>query len=105
MQEGRAMTTVGSYTYAEARDFIYQTFFQQWIDPSVGWPSVLTTIPYVALPAAPDPRAPVVIWDQEIPSDDPPISVVEAYVTVRHSDGVQASLRGEKGRRWQRTGV
>lgn len=94
--------TVASYTFAQARDFMYQTFFTPWMDPTAGWPSILTTIPVTD---PPDPGAPIVIWDDEEPADDTPVTNVEVYVVVRHATGQQASLRGETGRRWRRTGV
>lgn len=82
-----------SYTFEQARDFIYQTFFSYWTDPTNG----IASIPGVTFAD--------VIWDDEEPADDTPITSVEAYVTVRHVDGQQASLRGENGRRWKRTGI
>lgn len=92
--------TVGSYTVGEARDFIYQTFYQAWISDQTGWPSILTSGPPPA----------DVIWDGLEPTDDTPTTQVEVYFAVRHSNGQQASLMGETGdsttgRRWRRTGV
>lgn len=90
-----------SYTVAEARDFMYQTWWAAWNDPTTGWRAVL---PETALLDDGDPGLPQVIWDALEPDDDTPVTTVEAYVAVRHVDGQQASLRGESGRRWRRTG-
>ena len=93
------MTTY-SYTIGQARDCLYSTFFDAWKDPATGWRSVLPGV---------DPqdknKAPMVVYDGVEPADDAQINQPELYVFVRHSGGKQASLRGEKGRRWRRTGV
>ena len=93
------MTTY-SYTIGEARDCLYSTFYDPWKDPVKGWHSVLPDID----PASKD-KAPKVIFDGVEPADDATISQPELYVFVRHATGQQASLRGEKGRRWRRTGI
>ena len=89
-----------SYTVGEARDCLYSTFYQPWKDPTVGWQSVLPDVD-----PADTGKAPKVVFDGIEPADDATISQPEIYVFVRHSGGQQASLRGENGRRWRRTGV
>jgi hypothetical protein len=91
------MAVGDSYTVYEARGFIYETFYTAWTDPDTGWQFALGM-------AADDPNAPKVIWDAQDPDDDTPVQVVEAYVTVRHTDGQQGSLRSESGLRWTRKG-
>lgn len=93
--------TTDSYTPAQARDFMYQTWWARWNDAALGWRAIL---PETALLDAGDPGLPQVIWDANEPDDDTLVTTVEAYVVVRHVDGQQASLRGEVGRRWRRTG-
>lgn len=87
-----------SYTLEQARDELYNTFWSRWNDPTVGWHSVLPGVD------PDDPTAPLVVWDGDEPDDDAEITQPTVYVFVRHVTGKQASLRGENGRRWRRTG-
>lgn len=90
--------TFYSYTVGEAYDALYGTFFNAWDDSLTGWRFVLPGV------SPGDPTAPVVVFDQEEPEIDPPITAPNVYAYIRHTTGAQASLRGENGRRWQRTG-
>ena len=87
-----------SYTTAEARSCLYSTFWTPWNDPLIGWRMVLGNL------ADTDPGKPEVFWDKEEPETPPPITAPNVYVYVRHTTGGQASLRGDQGRRWRRTG-
>lgn len=87
-----------SYTVAEARGFIYETFWTAWTDETSGAEVQIALDPGGFLGPA------KIVWDGIDPDDDTEINITEAYVSVRHTNGQQGSLRGDSGLRWTRTG-
>lgn len=95
-----------SYTTGQARDALYATFFNAWDDSLTGWRAVIPGV------APGDPTAPLVVWDDDEPEEDAPITAPTVYAYVRHTTGKQGSLSArrntmtgeDQGRRWCRTG-
>ncbi len=92
------MAVGDSYTVAEARSFIYATFWSAWSDETTGAEVQIALDPGGYLGPT------KIVWDAIDPDDDTEVDVTEAYVSVRHTNGEQASLRGATGFRWRRTG-
>lgn len=82
-----------SYTYEQARDHLYNTFWQRWIDPVAGIVTVFSTFD----PAAHDaPTAPVVVlWEEEEPEDLENVTKPTLYNSVRHYSTPRKHVGGE----------
>lgn len=69
------------YTYEQAYEGIYQTFYQHWNDVTVGWQSVTGLA-----------EEPLIIWENVQKQQTPPVNKPWMRVQVRHLTGEQDSF-------------
>lgn len=88
------------YTPAQAREFIYQTFFATWSDPVAGWQGIVDAL---GAPIVLDVE-PTLEWDNDVADDAPDVTEPTVYLYVRHYASKQAHIGGETRRSFTRRG-
>lgn len=78
-----------SYTYEQAREHLYATFWQKWIDETTGVRSVIPDCNPLDEDAA---KLCPVLWEEEEPEDLSDVTVPTVYVYVRHHNSKRTAI-------------